>query len=82
MTWGSVITLCSLSFFLYVALHHCYEDLSRMISAIVSGSFIWVLSVGSWYGEAVISHYMFPDDTLIFCEETDDLCSLWCYLCA
>lgn len=44
------------------------EALSRMVSAAIEGGFFFGLSVGDIYGSTIISHLLFADDTLLFCE--------------
>lgn len=49
------------------------EVLSKMISAIVNGDLLSSFSVGSRSGGAFsISHLLFADNTLIFCEPNPD----------
>jgi len=61
------------------------EALSRMLSATVENGRLSGFSVGSRYQEAmVVSHLLFADDTLIFCdpnvEQFRDLrCLLLCF---
>jgi hypothetical protein len=61
------------------------EALSRMLSATVENGRLSGFSVGSRYQEAmVVSHLLFADDTLIFCDPNvehfrDLRCLLLCF---
>ncbi|KAF5445957.1 hypothetical protein F2P56_031628, partial [Juglans regia] len=44
------------------------EALSRMVIAAVEGGFFSGFSVGDIHGSTIISHLLFADDTLLFCE--------------
>ncbi|KAF5464295.1 hypothetical protein F2P56_014382 [Juglans regia] len=47
------------------------EALSRMMQAVVGGGFLSGFQVGNGSGSSIIiSHFLFADDTLVFCEAT------------
>jgi len=57
------------------------EALSRMLSTAVGSGQLSRFSVGSRYQEAmIVSHLLFADDTLIFCEPVEQFRDLRCLL--
>jgi len=57
------------------------EALSRMLSITVGSRQLSRFSVGSRYQEAmIVSHLLFADDTLIFCEPVEQFLDLRCLL--
>ena len=49
------------------------EDLSCLIAKVVEGGFLSGCSFGGrWRGELIISHLLYLDDTILFCEAKQD----------